>query len=47
MFAVIYRFQLKPHQEAHYKEYWHKIAHYFQLKCGAIGSCLHKTENGL
>lgn len=47
MFAVIYRFRLKPHQEIHYKECWGKIVNYFIEKRGAIGSCLHKGENGL
>ena len=47
MFAVIYRFKLKPHQEDSYKEYWNKIANYFLEKRGAMGSCLHKGEDGL
>lgn len=47
MFAVIYRFQLKPHQEASYKQDWLKIVNHFMEKCGAIGSCLHKGPDGL
>lgn len=47
MFAVIYRFHLKPHQEALYQELWHTIATYFVQYRGAIGSCLHKGDNGL
>jgi hypothetical protein len=47
MFAVIYRFKLKPHQETIYQQYWYKIATYFVEKRGAIGSCLHKGENSL
>lgn len=47
MFAVIYRFKLKPHQEVSYREYWNKIANYFIEKRGAFGSCLHKGEDGL
>ncbi len=47
MFAVIYRFKLKPDQEAHYKENWRKVVDYFTQKCGAIGSCLHRGEDGL
>lgn len=47
MFAVIYKFKLKPSQEELYQYHWHKIAHFF-IECrGAIGSCLHKGENGL
>jgi antibiotic biosynthesis monooxygenase (ABM) superfamily enzyme len=47
MFAVIYRFKLKPHQEADYQKYWRDIATYFREYSGALGSCLHKGENGL
>lgn len=47
MFAAIYRFKLKPHQETLYQECWHKIATYFVQNCGAIGSCLHKGEDNL
>ena len=47
MFAVIYRFKLKPHQESIYKECWDKIVKYFVESRGAIGSCLHKGEDGL
>lgn len=47
MFAVIYRFKLRPHQELAYKEYWQRVASYFIEKCGAMGSCLHKGEDEL
>lgn len=47
MFAVIYRFKLQPHQEQDYPVYWRTIAEYFVEKRGAIGSALHKTEDGL
>lgn len=47
MFAVIYRFKLKPHQEKSFRQYWNKIAIYFSEKRGALGSCLHKGEDGL
>jgi hypothetical protein len=47
MFAVIYRFRLKPHQEDKYKQCWDIIVDYFKEKLGAIGSCLHKSEDGL
>jgi hypothetical protein len=47
MFAVIYKFKLKPEQEELYQSHWHKIASFFKENCGAIGSCLHKGENGL
>jgi hypothetical protein len=47
MFAVIYQFKLRPHQESLYKECWDKIVNYFLEKRGAIGSCLHKGESNL
>lgn len=47
MFAVIYKFKLKPSQEELYQHHWHKIADFFIKNCGAIGSCLHKGEDGL
>lgn len=47
MFAVIYKFKLKSAQEKQYQEHWHKIANFFIQSRGAIGSCLHKGEDGL
>ena len=47
MFAVIYQFKLKPHQEVIYKECWNKIVNYFIEKRGEIGSCLHKSADDL
>lgn len=47
MIAVIYRFMLKPHQEDIYKKYWHELASYFIAHRGALGSCLHKSSDGL
>lgn len=47
MFAVIYRFKLKPQQEKSYEQYWRTIVNYFVKHRGAIGCCLHKGEDGL
>jgi len=47
IFPVLYRFYLQPHQEELYKECWDKLTGYFIKERGAIGSCLHKTDNGL
>ena len=38
MFAVIYKFKLKPSQEELYQLHWQKIASYFIESRGAIGS---------
>lgn len=47
MFAVIYRFKLKPDQEERYQQYWRIVAQYFIEQRGALGSCLHKGNDGL
>lgn len=47
MFAVIYRGYVKSGREKDYKRLWHTIATYFIEHRGAIGSCLHRTEDGL
>ena len=47
MFAVIYRAFIKPGLELEYQEAWRECASYF-VKCrGALGSCLHKTSEGM
>lgn len=47
MFAVIYKFKLKPSQEELYQLHWQKIASFFIESRGAIGSCLHKGDDGI
>ena len=47
MFAVIYQTYLKPGKEAEYQQHWRKIATYFVEQRGAIGSCLHRTPEGI
>lgn len=46
-FAVIYRSYLKPGREADYQKAWQIIAQYFVKERGAIGSCLHRTSDGM
>ena len=47
MFAAIYQVYLKDGCENEYQELWNKIASYF-IECrGAIGSCLHRSQDGL
>jgi len=46
-FAVIYRGYIKEGMEDAYKKYWRQIASFFISYRGAIGSCLHKTEDGM
>lgn len=47
MFAVIYQSYIKVGREAAYQQLWLKIANYFVQYCGALGSNLHRTEDGL
>lgn len=47
MFAVIYRFYIKPGREEEYQTYWNQVANYFIQHRGSIGSSLHKTEEGM
>lgn len=47
MFAVIYRGYIKADKEDEYKKHWHAIAKYMVEKRGALGSCLHKAEDGM
>lgn len=47
MFAVIYRSYIKPELESEYQKLWNQVAHYFIQHRGALGSCLHKTEEGV
>ncbi|MCF6765934.1 hypothetical protein L3V82_09120 [Thiotrichales bacterium 19S3-7] len=46
MFVVIYRVYVKEAKEDEYQNLWHKVANYFIEYRGAIGSVLHKTDQG-
>jgi NTP pyrophosphatase (non-canonical NTP hydrolase) len=45
-FAVIYRGFIVAGSEKKYQEAWRKVATHFIQNCGALGSALHKTEEG-
>ena len=47
MFAVIYQGYIKSGREAEYQEAWNTVARYFIEHRGALGSCLHRTADGL
>lgn len=47
MFAVIYQCRIRANRETEFKRAWNIVARYFVEKRGAIGSCLHKTPDGL
>lgn len=46
-FAVIYHGYIKPGRESDYENAWSLVAQYFVEHRGAIGSCLHRTAEGL
>ncbi|MCF6775910.1 antibiotic biosynthesis monooxygenase [Thiotrichales bacterium 19X7-9] len=46
MFVVIYRVYVKKSKEDEYQKLWRKVASYFVEYRGAIGSVLHKTDQG-
>jgi chloramphenicol 3-O phosphotransferase len=46
-FAVIYRGYIKPGREMDYQNAWQIVAQYFVSHRGAVGSCLHRTADGL
>lgn len=46
MFSVIYRAFIYPEREQHYLQAWKTVATYYVQQCGALGSTLHKTEQG-
>lgn len=47
MFTAIYQGYLKEGRESEYQAAWSKVARYFIEQRGAIGSCLHRTSDGL
>ena len=47
MFVAIYQGYLKPGFEEEYQQLWEIIATYFVEKRGALGSCLHRSSEGL
>lgn len=47
VFAVIYRAYLIPGRDLEYQQAWKVVAQYFIEEKGAIGSCLHRTSDGM
>lgn len=47
LFAVLYQGYVKQGHESEYQNAWHTVAAYFVEKRGALGSSLHRTEEGL
>ena len=47
MYAVIYRFYLKPEKVETYKKLWDIVSEYFVSRRGALGSCLQQADDGM
>lgn len=47
MFAVIYRWRIKPEFENQFIESWSEITEYLMKNFGALGSRLHRGSDGL
>lgn len=47
MFAVIYRWRIKPEFENQFVECWSEITEYYMKNFGALGSRLHRGSDGL
>ena len=45
-FAVIYRWQLHPGMERQFQQAWERATPLLMRQRGALGSCLHKAEDG-
>ena len=46
MFAVIYRWRLKPDHEESFTEGWELVTRAIRAGCGSHGSRLHKADDG-
>ena len=46
MFAVIYRWRLKPGAEQGFVEGWARVTEAIHARCGSYGSRLHRADDG-
>lgn len=46
MFAVIYKFKIKPGMESKFEKAWETMTFEFRDTHGGLGSCLHKDDRG-
>lgn len=46
MFCLIYRFVVKPGEEERFDKAWSEVTEAFKKYAGALGSRLHKTDDG-
>ena len=47
MFVVMYRWRLKPGQEAAFREGWERITRLAHARCGSLGSALLTGDDGV
>ena len=46
MFAVVYRWRLRPGQEQRFVEGWTRVTQAILAECGSYGSRLHRSPDG-
>ncbi|MFD7339556.1 antibiotic biosynthesis monooxygenase family protein [Streptomyces violascens] len=46
MFAVIYRWSIKPDKEHQFADGWHRVTQAIHTQCGSYGSRLHRADDG-
>lgn len=46
MFIALYRWKVKEGLENKFKEGWHRRTQEIYMKCGSLGSRLHRAEDG-
>ncbi|GGS23105.1 antibiotic biosynthesis monooxygenase family protein [Streptomyces nojiriensis] len=46
MFAVIYRWRLRPGMEQQFADGWHRVTAAIHAQCGSYGSRLHRADDG-
>ncbi|WFB05896.1 antibiotic biosynthesis monooxygenase [Streptomyces sp. LX-29] len=46
MFAVIYRWRLRPGKEEQFVDGWHRVTRAIHAQCGSYGSRLHQADDG-
>ncbi len=46
MFAVIYRWRLRPGKTEQFVQGWHRVTAAIHAQCGSYGSRLHQADDG-
>ncbi|MGY1840403.1 MULTISPECIES: antibiotic biosynthesis monooxygenase [unclassified Modestobacter] len=46
MFAVVYRWRLRPGSEEQFRDGWERVTRAIHARCGSYGSRLHRADDG-